>query len=288
MRPLALLAAWALGACAYGAPVDQSAIDSAVALPDGSVAVTFRQIVYRPAAGLAAYPDGGIPSYLRDSEVVGVLANGRPGRILHALRNPGSAGSLHVTLRRAGVDPDHLMEVQSFQRADGGAAVRWYRLDWRTGQRVAYPDFAAELASRGRRLGSSEFGDVRVLDRSGALLLGATGDKGDELWLYQPPQAFTRIDGFKHFYGIAGDELYYWTRNEAVLRNWRTGAVRPVARYDPATRVTSRLAMDDPAVRQIERGAPEPLPATIATDHRSVRLRSPSGVDVTLTAPSQW
>jgi hypothetical protein len=65
-----------------------------------------------------------------------------------------------------------------------------------------------------------------------------------------------RLDGLKHFYGVAGDELYYWSGDEARVRDWRTGAHRVIARYDPERRQTSTLVRGDPTVRAVEEPPP--------------------------------
>jgi len=82
------------------APVDRSAIESAVLLPGGKViAMAFQNIRYRPAAGIAAFPDGGIPRYLRDREIIATLPveGGKP-RILQRLENEGVHGSARCYL----------------------------------------------------------------------------------------------------------------------------------------------------------------------------------------------
>jgi hypothetical protein len=285
---VALAVALALGGCSYADPVDRSGIESAAVLPERNVAVVFRQLRYAPATGLAAFPDGGIPRYLRDSEIIGVLSPDGRAHVLQRIANPGEPGTLAASLRVAAVDPDHLIVIRSWQPRGGVSVASWARMAWRDGNTEPYPDFAAVLKRQGREFGSPAFGDIRALDAAGALLIGARDKDQDELWLYEPGRELRRIDGFRHFYGVAGDELYYWSGDEAVVRNWRTGAARQVARYDPTTRMTTRLLMDDPTVRTIERpqaGAAQP---EISSDRRSVRLPGDGGAGLSLSAPSDW
>jgi len=285
----ALLATGALiGGCSYAAPLDRSRVESAVPLSDGSVAVAFRQLRYRPATGLAAYPDGGVPRYLDDGEIVGVLRPDGSARVLWRLRNPGVHGSLAVSLRAAAADPEHLLALASWQPPGSGASTSsWSRLGWRGGGREPLPDLAALLRAQGRSFGSPEFGDVRVLDDKGSLLIGAQAAGVGEIWLYQPGAGLRLVAPIKHFYGVAGDELYYWSGDEAVLRNWRTGATRLVARYDPATRVTTRHLRDDPALRTLDQPAPTGPQVEIAPDGRSVRVRLAAG-QAELRPPADW
>jgi len=244
--------------CSYGEPVDRSAIESAVLLPGGrTIALAFQNIRYRPAAGIAAFPDGGIPRYLRDHEVIATQSiDGGGPRILQRLENKGVHGSASIALRSFDADPDHVLVRRSFQPSTSqGDQVEWWRLSWRDGRISPFPDLAAELKKNGRTLGSPEFGDIRVIDSDGTLLIGARSGSQDELWLRLATGEYRRLDGFAHFYGIQGDELYYWSGNQALVRNWRTGARRIIAEYDPARRQTSRLLPNDPAVRALERPA---------------------------------
>jgi hypothetical protein len=250
--------------CTYAEPVDHSAIESAVLVPGGgTIALAFQNIRYRPATGIAAFPDGGIPRYLRDHEVIAVqsLDGGGPP-ILQRLENKGVHGSASIALRSFKADPDHVLVRRSFQPSTSQSdQAAWWRLSWRDGRILSYPDLAADLKKNGRTLGSPEFGDIRVIDSDGALLIGARAGGQDELWLRPATGAYRRLDAFAHFYGIQGDELYYWAGNQAVVRNWRTDARRIIAQYDPAQRQTARLLPNDPVVRAGTR-----QPATLCPD----------------------
>ena len=246
--------------CSYGEPIDRSAIESAVLVPGGGmIALAFQNIRYRPATGIAAFPDGGIPRYLRDHEIIAVQSvDGGGPRILQRLENKGVHGSASIALRGFDADPDHVLVRRSFQPSTSqGDQVAWWRLSWRDGRILSYPDLAADLKNNGRTLGSPEFGDIRVIDSDGTLLIGARSGGQDELWLRPAKGAYRRLDAFTHFYGIQGDELYYWTGNQAVVRNWRTDARRIIAEYDPAQRQTTRILPHDPTVQALERTNPQ-------------------------------
>jgi hypothetical protein len=279
-RALSLLPALCLMGCFYSAPVDRSAIEAAVLLPGGKIiALAFQNIRYQPAAGIAAFPDGGIPRYLRDREIIATLPveGGKP-RILQRLENKGVHGSASVTFRTSDADPDHVLVIRSFQPSTSQAskAQRW-RLRWRDGSVLPYPDLAADLKKNDRILGSPEFGDVRVIGPDGTLLIGARAGSQDELWLRLAGGAYRRLDAFKHFYGVRGDELYYWTGNQAIVRNWRTGAVRLIARYDPVQRLTTRFLQNDPTVRAMEQPvAPSPVQVSFSGYDLAIKdVRSP-------------
>ena len=285
----AALATALVAGCSYAAPVDRSGIEAAVPLQGGGVAIAFKQLRYRPATGLAAFPDGGVPRYLDDAHIFGVLSPAAGARVLQRWPNRGVHGSSGVALRASDLDPDHLLVLRSWQaKGEGVARARWARLNWRTGDIRDYPDFGRELEAHGRRFGSKAFGDVRPLDAAGALLIGAETGGADELWIYEPTRGLRRFDVFKHFYGVVGDELHYWRGHEAVLRNWRTGVTRLVARYDPTTRITTRYLRDDAALRETEGARPSQPAVTIASDRRSVRLEGPGGGGLELSPPAGW
>ena len=284
-----LMAVLMLGGCTHGPVVDASRFESAALMPDQrTVTLAYRVLRYRPAQGLAAFPDGGVPSYLDDRAVVAAVPveGGRP-RVLLRLPNTGVHGGHAVTLRSQDADPGHLLVGVSEQAStDRPSRLRWSRLSLADGRRLAYPDLQAELERQGRRLGSPEFGDIRVLDPDGDLLIGARGAAGDELWLRPADGGWRLIDPIKHFYGVRGDELYYWSGDEAVVKNWRTFARRVIARYDPQLRQTSRLIADDPTARALDRAQPAPdLTVSVPMDGSAVILerrgaRAPIAVDL--------
>jgi len=279
-----MLLALCLVGCSYSDPVDRSAIESAVLLSGGrAIALAFQNIRYRPAAGLAAFPDGGIPRYLRDSEIIATqsIEGGRP-RILQRLENKGVHGSASITLRSFDADPDHVLVRRSFQPSTSqGDHVEWWRLGWRDGRISAFPDLAADMKKNGRSLGSPEFGDVRVLDPQGTLLIGARSGGRDELWLRSATGAYGRLDAIVHFYGIQGDELYYWTGDHAIVRNWRTGARRVIAEYDPAARQTTRLLPHDPTVQALERPEPQ-SPVRLSFSGQNLSVKSNGDAQATV------
>jgi hypothetical protein len=284
-RAVLALPALCLTGCFYSAPVDRSAIESAVLLPGGKViAMAFQNIRYRPAAGIAAFPDGGIPRYLRDREIIATLPveGGKP-RILQRLENEGVHGSASVTLRASDADPDHVLVIRSFQPSTSQAdKVQRWRLRWRDASVFPYPDLAADLKKNYRTLGSPVFGDVRVIDSDGTLLIGARAGSQDELWLRLATGAYRRLDAIKHFYGVQGDELYYWRGDEAVVRNWRTGAQRLIARYDPIRRLTTRFLQNDPTVVAADLPDPPP-PVQLSFSGRDLTVKGGDGARATIS-----
>jgi hypothetical protein len=177
---LLLLGVLVLSGCTYGPVVDRSGVRSAVLLPGGQgVGVAYQILRYRPATGIAAFPDGGIPRYLEDRILIAVLPPYGPPRVLQRLENRGVDGAASVTLRAAEADPGHLLVLYGEQPSTAEVSrLRMWRLEIGGGAERPIPDLARELKAEGRELGSSEFGDVRVIAADGTLLIGAEGRTG--------------------------------------------------------------------------------------------------------------
>ncbi len=268
--------------CSYGPVTDQSGVQSALLLPDQqTVALACQTLRYRPAVGIAAFPDGGVPRYVRDSAVIATVGvKGDSPRILQRLGNSGVHGSASLSLHLVDTDPDHVLVVRSVQASTSQAsAAQWWRIAWRDGRILRYPDLKADLSARGRTLGSPEFGDVRVIDPDGTLLLGAQAAGGNELWIRRASGQYSQLSAIKHFYGVQGAELYFWTGDEAQVLNWRTGERRVIARYDPDTRQTARLIVNDATVRAVERLPPLRRDLHVSSDRKRLILRDLDGTE---------
>ena len=127
LESLVVLAALGLAGCTYAAPVDRSGVEWAVLLPDRSVAIAFKELVYRPATGLAAWPDGGIPQYLRDREVI-------------ALNREALARLTCKAELRIVPGASHLFEEPGALEEVARLAAFWFR------QHLGSPEWAPEAA----------------------------------------------------------------------------------------------------------------------------------------------
>jgi hypothetical protein len=64
-----------LAACTYGPPEDHVSVENVAVKPDASLAAAIVKYErYRPAAGLAAFPDGGVPAMLIQRADVYIVA----------------------------------------------------------------------------------------------------------------------------------------------------------------------------------------------------------------------
>jgi hypothetical protein len=269
-------AALALVACSYGTSVNNSGFESAAVSLDGRVlVVAYHQLNYRPATGLAAFPDGGVPQYDRDRIVLAKApAYGSGIEVIRVFTADGLPGSGHMTIRAQPGDPQHMLVILTDQSSSRDPLrVRRWRLGLEDGRLEPLPDVDKELAMVGRRLGAKEFGDLRLAAEDGSLLLGVTGADGEALWLRTAGGRLHPLDPLTHFYGQVGDEVYLWSGDEGLVHNWRTGERRVIARYDPAKRITSTLIRDDPTVAAVERANRSSAPgAAISSDRQSITI----------------
>lgn len=263
-RPLlATLALLALAGCSlfYGPTTVKSGFVSARLDPEARMVVfTYQRLVYEPARGLAAFPDGGRPRYREDHALFGTCdAMGGHVRILLSEKNrefaPGE-GRLYI------VD----MAGQKVLLSRGGRltgrdqrVVRHLLADTRTG-RVLPLDFAARFAERGRAPGI-----IRMVDADGTLLFESPtlAEAGDdpawsrnpsvipELWVRTPDGRLRRLAATRHYVATIGGEAYYWD---------------PAAREHVAVELASGESRPAPAFR-----APDPAPVQLGVsiaEHR--------------------
>ena len=251
----------------YGPAVDQSRFVSAKLSDDGRTAIfTFQRLVYRPAEGMRAFPDGGIPRYLEDEHWIGhVDLESGESRILAKQRNvhwaPGQ-GSYHV---QQVVGATALLGRGGQRRYDLQFEYRSYLLDVRTGS-LRELSLRSGLAELGRAPGYA------YLVREDGLLVLVTPSLAEaeqhpqwsrvdailpEIWLREPGGGLRRVAASHHYEGFRDGGVFYWSRRDRRHR-----------RYDVATGET--------------RGVEEPRFATpdlrigvgLSSDRRSLELQS--------------
>lgn len=221
-RPCALLllaATLAPAACGplgtYGPAEDHSRFEGAALLADRTVLVSFSRLVYRPARGITAFPDGGIPRYLEDESVLAAYdirsgslrilrreANRRwasgQGRFGVGQVNGGLAlvtrgGQVRLDLARNEYE-DWIVDVPSGELRP---------LDWRVA-----------LLQRGRAMT-----ELHLVDARGSLLFvtvppGRESRRGDDpnaqLWIRTPAGEYLEVAWTSHYEGTRGDEVVFW------------------------------------------------------------------------------
>lgn len=244
-----LLLAFVLPACTltgFGPAEDHSSFISAQATDDGrSVIFTAQRLVYRPAAGWRAFPDGGIPYYSKDEDIVGVydLAD-RKLRVIEKQKNtywqPGQ-GEFHVTHSKGRIA---VISVGGQKKSDYLTDVRHYLLDIRGGRLKQVP-LRDDFAARGR-----EMGYFYLLDEDGTMLLTALAagtehgrDARYEFWVRHPSGEYINLGSGLDYYGLENGELIFWSLDEHALFAYDMAARtrRALGRYIPATQEGSGL-----------------------------------------------
>jgi hypothetical protein len=209
-----LLGAGLLAGC-HGSAQDHSAFEGAVLLRDHTVLFSFKHLVYRPAEGIAAFPDGGIAKYDRDEDLLGTYHV--PSGALRILRRESnrrwtdgqgrygigrSKGSVALVSRGGQLRNNLSMSTYEDWLVD---------IDTGSFQPVDY-----RTALPARKLASTA---MYLVDARGTLLfvtkpLEAAGGKTDErdaaLWIRTPAGEYVPVARTQHYERMEGDDLIYW------------------------------------------------------------------------------
>lgn len=210
-----LLFAAALAAGCHGPAQDHSRFESAVLLRDHTVLFSFKHLVYRPAVGIAAFPDGGIPAYDRDEDLLGTyhVPTGAL-RILRRERNrrwTDGQGQFGIARSQGTVA---LVSRGGQLRSDLAQNVyEDWLVDVATGSFLP-ADYRAELVAR--KLAGTE---MYLVDGRGTLLFvttppGTDRRKVDErdvaLWIRTTAGEYVHVAQTSHYERMEGDDLVYW------------------------------------------------------------------------------
>jgi hypothetical protein len=215
--PTVLLATFAwLG---YGPAQDHSELVSAgLANDDRTVLFTAHQFVYQPAAGWRAFPDGGIPHYLKDINIIGAydITTGK-SRTLHREQNtrwqPGSG-----TMTIHALNGTKALISQGGQlRRSFDTAIYYFLVDVQSGKSSEL-DLKSELARKGRQPGV-----IYLVDDNGTLVFltsplqrtqGSVTSQDDpsvpEIWVRTPTGQLLKAANSAHYECTKNGEVIYW------------------------------------------------------------------------------
>ena len=244
-----LLAVFVLVGCTYEPPVYKGELDSAALLGDGRVAISYSQRVTRRPTGLAEWPDGGISLVQHDQILVALVDPDGSTREIARYDNKKLKGQSYIQLRWFEADPGHLYVERSGQVTGllpGRRLSDTYRIDL-NGREIDRFDLRRELDAQDRDLGAKGFG-IHVVDANGTMLVGATRGDIRELWRRDPDGSWNLLDQFDHSATIIGSDLVYQLGDDGLARNWRTGNVRKVWRFNRSTMQSEVLLPGDPAL----------------------------------------
>jgi len=243
LAPAAILLAVAGCSLFYGPTTVRSGFVSARLDADAEIVVfTYQRLVYEPARGLAAFPDGGRPRYREDHALFGTcdVMGGRV-RILMSEKNrefePGQGRLVIVDM----AGPKVLLARGGQLRGRGATTVQYLLADTRTG-RVVPLDLEGMFAERGRTPGI-----IRMVDPDGTLLFEsptraeAQDDPSwprnpsviPELWVRTPDGRMRRLAASRHYAATVSGEVFYWEpqAREHVAVSIATGEPRPAPEF---------------------------------------------------------
>lgn len=263
--PLFALAPAGCNLSGLGPPEDHSAFVSARLVGEGrAVVFAYNRFVYRPAVGWRAFPDGGVPRYLVDRQIIGLFdLETQETRVWHREDNrdwqPGNGD--YFILAASGWT---VLLASGGQRRRGfGFERRYHWLDAATGVLEPFP-LEEELARHGRGPG---YYYLLKPDRTLAAVTPALGTPVGEhwsrdpakaqMWLRRSDGAYVKLGDGVEFYGSHGDEVGYWDLADRAVKFYdlRTGAVRTSPKPPPPRddRVQAEAAVADGGRRLVLR-----------------------------------
>ena len=178
---------------------------------------TWNRLVYRSPQGWRAFPDGGVPLYQVDEQIIGLYDLSTPTmRVLHRETNkewvPGQGSfavrqvcGARVFITQGGQDRD----TRHYR-----SRLKEYWLDVQTGVLTPLP-LAEEVTARGFAAGY-----WLLLAPDGTLLYvaqSADRNAGEELWLRTPTGGYHRL-ATGSYYGCADGEVHYWNAGNRQYR----------------------------------------------------------------------
>jgi hypothetical protein len=222
-RRAGLVALLLLSACnwGYGAPIDRATFASAELHEDGVRCVfALHDMVYRPAEGMRAFPDGGVPRYDVDRHKLGIL-DVQTGKttVLVDRKNRGwlpGHGGFHV----AGVEGRSALVRQGGQRRDYEHDHLWWRLDLDSG------DLSVLAIDEEMRREGLAVGPVTLVDGDFTLMIvTAKGDRSQEVWSRRADGTLRRLAVTDHYYGTAEGQIWWYDVAEraGARTDYRTG-----------------------------------------------------------------
>lgn len=226
----------------YGPVQDYSRFVSARLLGDGkTILFTYHCYAYRPATGWRAFPDGGIPKYVKDINLIGVydLSN-RKVRLLRRENNTEwQPGSGLCTINA--VNGRTVLLSQGGQlRGPFRLGVRYLLLDL-VGESVKALDLNGDMAKFGM-----DPGEIYLIDPDGSLLfvalplaLAKDARKNidqTEIWLRTPGDSYLKVAGASIYETVRNREVVYWVREARQFHAFSldTRKTREAAEFRPS------------------------------------------------------
>jgi len=228
----------------YGPARDYSRFVTARLADDGNnVVFGFHRLVYRPAAGIRAFPDGGIPKYLADKHILGVYDR-NAARLTILRKEPNriwtdGQGETYVTEMNG---PMVLVSQAGQGRRNLSQTImRHCLVNWQTGKAEEL-DLRGDFASRGR-----DPGIIYLVDGEGTLLFvthpleepGSSGKSREEgipeVWVRTPKGEYVKVAATAHYEEYSDGEVIYWQPDTRQFFAFRVSdkTTRRISRHNP-------------------------------------------------------
>lgn len=248
------LAALSLAACgcsfpgSHGPAQDHSRFEGAVLMPGRTVLFSYKRLVYRPARGIAAFPDGGIPKYLKDEDILGTYHI--PSDSLRILRREKNRrwtdGQGQFAIQRSRGTTALVTRGGQLRRDLGTMAYEDWLLDASTG--AAQPlDWRTALPERGRAMT-----ELYLVDERGTLLFVTAPASAPSkesaradfwLWVRTFDGRYLPVAKTSHYEGMDGDDVVYWIPE--TRRFMAFNVLAQTSRELPGYRMTPREEVVD-------------------------------------------
>jgi len=218
MKFLMLLLWISCSGCQYGTKQDYGRFKSAALIQDGrTVIFTFHDLVYRPAKGIAAFPDGGIPKYIMDTSFLCTFdrTTGKLRKIMKEKNKEwtNGSGALHIVTSRGNA----VVVSQSGQKRQdlGSTLTRHHILNIATGAYDTF-DLADDLRKHRRKMGP-----LYLCDDNGTLVIitpsesaKSSGTEVPEIWVRLMGGRYILAGASAHYQETVNGEVVYWDHKD--------------------------------------------------------------------------
>jgi hypothetical protein len=206
------------------------------------VLFTYHKFIYRPATGIAAFPDGGIPKYIRDVSYIGTydIPNGRH-RILRKEINkmwePGQ-GTFHIIAAKGSMA---LLSQGGQIRGRSTYGIRRWLCNAESGD-IREIDLTGEFERRNR-----DVGEIYLVDDKGTLVFvnnrlddareGRRNPRADdarpEIWVRTAEGTFLKVAETWHYERSTEGNVVYWMPEDRTFYafNINTRTTEPLPGY---------------------------------------------------------
>jgi hypothetical protein len=176
--------------------------------------------VYRPAEGMRAFPDGGVPRYVVDRHKLGIV-DVRTGKVTVLVDRKNrhwmqGQGGFHVS----GVNGRFALVSQGGQLPDYEHDHMWWRLDLVSGD-LEQLSLSDELATEGAALGRVALADGDFT----LILVTKKDDDPQQVWSRTADGTLRRLAVTDHYYGSAEGQIWWYdvVARAGARTDYRTG-----------------------------------------------------------------